>query len=363
MTGKSLPARKQKQNGIALIMVLFVIALTAALTAFIASSTYFGAKLHKAFVQRAQAEYILKSALNVARVLISTGQGDVDPPKDSWGPFAQGMELDARALGINIPNATVGLEISAIDAKMSVLKLIDSSNGAVGGQGHDLFLKWRDRLSRLFQNLGFDQDNETVLEGQFKGRVFTSEELVANLIDYLDEDTDSYPGENGFATGIESKLAKDLLFPNNKKEALRRLEELENIPGFTAKRIRALSPHVTTSEVDLVNVNLASGQVLQGLDPAVTAIEAQALVAYARGPDGPFDQSTLRTVGPTLVSSFDTLAQQLTTRSRHLQVIAKTQFGGSRYFLRAYLTKEPGTTQQFGTTPPLPTIIGVEMYG
>ncbi len=346
----SLPLKEE--HGVALIMTLLVIALASALTVYIGSTTYFNARLHESFVQRTQAEFILKSALNVARVLIAQGSGSADPPPDSWGPLTQGIQTDASVIGIDTPNVVLGLEVTGIESKISLTRLQYKPGQTDASER--LFVLWRDVLTRLFENLGFDADNEKDLEGPFKDQFFDSKALVANIIDYMDADYQSY--QDSEFQGIEGNLKKGT-FPN---KPIKRIVELNSVPGFTPARIRKLTPYVTAEESLSININLANTTILKALDPSIDDEAAQTIIEYARGEEGPFDSTKIKQVLPSLMPDYDNLANILSTRSLVLQVIAKVQYGTSKYFLRAFLEKpsRPG-----GSNKELPEIKRMEFFG
>ncbi len=348
---------KKESAGIALILVILVIAIISGLTFYLGSSVYFSARIHQSFIQRVQAEFLLKSALNVARMLVSQSNGSADPPKNSWGPLVQGLELPGELLGIDVPNVIVGLEMSSLDSKLSLRKLYDHSKGTPG-DAHDLFIRWRDSFARLFQSLGFDTDNEMVTHGPAKGNFFNSQALVANLIDYVDSDEESYSGEESFATGIESSLPKGT-FAN--KQEIRSLSELESIPGFTSNRIKKLSPYVTCEQVDQANINLISSKVLMAIAPGLSEQSAAEIIDFARGPEGPYETFTFAELLSPYFPDFDEISRMLTVKSSHLQVVSKVQYGTSRYFLRATIDKSmsgiPGAEEQ------LPEVIKLELFG
>jgi len=349
---------RRESSGIALILVMLVIAITSGLTFYLGSSVYFSARIHRSFIQRVQAEFLLKSALNVARLLASQSNGSADPPKNTWGPLVQGVELPGELLGVDQPNVIVGLEMTSLDSKLSLKNLYDQSKGIEGNPGHDLFLKWRDSFARLFQSLGFDNDNEVVTKGPAKGTFFNSQALVANLIDYMDNDEESYRGEGSFANGIESSLPKGT-FAN--KQVISSMSELESIPGFTANRIKKLWPYVTTADVGTANINLISSKVLMAIAPDLNEAKAAEIIAFARGPEGPYETFNMASLLSPYFDDFNEVSKMLTTRSSHLQVVSKVKYGTSRYFLRA--TIEKSNVGVAGEESELPDVTKLELFG
>jgi hypothetical protein len=89
----------------ALIMIVFMIALASAILISLTDSTYVAMRLNGAAEQRIKAEYILKSAVNVAQVLIKSDLTNFDDPtQDAWMIFVEGREVPGELLAIPEPN-------------------------------------------------------------------------------------------------------------------------------------------------------------------------------------------------------------------------------------------------------------------
>lgn len=291
-----------------------------------------------------QAEYLLKSAVNFARVLIKEDTSPEDAYQDLWGKFSGGAPIPLEMLGIPQINTHIELEIRPEESKVPLRALVPIAAGEPDQ-------KWRGVLTRLFTNLGFDDDQEEDQTGLFPGRHFSSEELVANLVDYMDQDKESYnPGD--FASGIEADLPADT-FPNTR---ITRVGELKVIPGFTPARIRKLEPLVTVFGNSRININLAPAVVLKALSDDFSDQEIDAILSFRKSDDGPFDfenqkEKLTEIIGDT---RYDKINTMITVESRWFQVLSKVDYGTSTYFMRAFLSKE-GTGE-------LPQIRSVELF-
>ncbi|RMD86403.1 MAG: hypothetical protein D6808_03420, partial [Candidatus Dadabacteria bacterium] len=159
------------EDGIALLLVLFVVALCSILVVNMTYSSYLSSRLSSYTVRNLQAEYLLKSALNFARVLIALDESPrVDSPSDIWAKFTKGVAVPAdQYLGINVPGLVVEIEIESEEAKMPLRGLLtgDSAKARVNK-------KWRDAVARYFSLLGFDDDGEVDHTGTFPKKVFNS---------------------------------------------------------------------------------------------------------------------------------------------------------------------------------------------
>jgi type II secretory pathway component PulK len=331
-------------------MVVFIIILAGAIVTALTDSTYVAMRLNTAAERRVQAEYMLKSAINFARVLIQddANPNQDDPVEDLWYPFQNGAAVPGELLGIDIPNLTIQLEIAPEGGKIPVRQLLNTSNDTVN-------VTWRGVLERLFQGLGFDDDKKEVSPGgRFAGRHFTSQEMVANLIDYMDTDTNSYSDSN-FAQGVEGSLPPDEPLRNQKMDSL---SELASVPGFTPNRVRVLIPLLTTSGSTFVNVNSARPQVLRSLDRDINDTMVQQIIAFRSDANGggPFKQNEKREQLFQIVGgAVDNFASLVNTSSSKFQIIAKVDFVTSSFMARAMVTRANVAGQ-------LPDVDWLELY-
>lgn len=316
----------------ALILVLFIVALSSVLVVNFTYTANLEARSHLQTQRSLEAEYLLKSALNFARALIySDATPRVDAMQDAWAFFANGAQVPAQFLDIQNPGVSVGLEIRPEDSKIPIRDVVSEP-------------KRRPMLVALFRELGFDEDGEQDQTGLMPGRVMNSIDLVAALIDYMDPDGESF--REGEYNGIESELPKDH-FPN--KQILR-LGELASIPGFTPNRLRKLTPFIRTRGRYRININLAPKVVLRSIEEDLTAdemteSEVQAIIDYRSGEgDGPFGENSanLRQELSDLIGQdlADKIYWTFASDSTYFQVIAKIDYGNAAYFMRAYLSQE-----------------------
>lgn len=318
-------------KGIALIVVIFIITIITIVVYSQAKSSYIGSRLIKTSEQQLQSEFLLKSSLNFARALIAADKGLKDPPKDKlWGMFNEAREVSLLDLGISVNNAILTLEIRADDGKLPIRALKSSGTGT-STTGN----KWEKYFKNLFTNLGFNDDKQQIKSGKFKGKFFNSGQLIANLIDYMDEDNESFKGspeinEKGIEGDLEDK------FPNTIPE---KINELFQIPGFTDKRINALASHVSFSpNLGKINVNFATVETILALDPTSDRAKIEELVNLI-ATDGSMDQATFQSTAPQYIKEFTKISSDINVGTKYFQVIAKVQYGDSRYFLRAFLER------------------------
>lgn len=333
IVSKCQSAARNSQGGIALIIVVFIIALATILVVNLTHSTFIEAQLNTNIERSLKAEYLLKSTVNIARQLIIADGRTADSFKDDWGRFRDGLEIQAEVLGINEPNVRIELEIRSEGGKINLNALRPLTLGSTD-------TRWRDVLTRLFQSevLNFDNDQEEDHTGLFPGKVFQAKDMVAALIDYMSASNDPY--QDGDYRGIKSP-GRDLGFPPN-GGPIRRLAELSSIPGFSPRRMQLLMPLITVSgQVGQININVAEAVVLSALHPDLTPTLVAEIRNFANSEAGPFTRSEVGAqlaaiIGESLEKDIKSM---VTTLDSYFQVISKVDYGTATYFLRAYLFK------------------------
>lgn len=116
-------------------------------------------------------------------------------------------------------------------------------------------------------------------------------ELVNNISDYIDDDTQSQNGgdESNYYRDIDEK---DIQMPPNRP--LRTLDELHQVAGMNDDFYKLLAPRVTVFGAMGINVNYCSKDLIMGLDPNMSADAASEMAdkVIARRTDiklgGPF---------------------------------------------------------------------------
>ena len=339
-----------QQRGVALIMVILMIAISSAILVALTDSTYVAMRLNSAAEQRVKAEYILKSAINVAQTLIKNDNNDFDnPDTDLWLKFSDGMEIPGDLLGLQEANVRVSLLISSEGRKIPLMQLKSNSSTQVP-------TKWVEITARLFENLGFDQPSQpTQGSNKAPSKEFSSKELVANIIDYLDTDEDSANVPN-FAQGMEGDLPKGQEFRNdNRIDSL--ASELSAIPGFTSDKIQRLLPFVSARSFSKININAAPPEVIKALDEDLDDAAADSIIQF-RNPagGGPFTANDLSAKLGDIVEgpAGQRLASLVQAEGNFFEIIAKVEYGTATFLASATL-KKTGNGR-------MPKILSLQIY-
>lgn len=354
-SGQGLIGADTSERGVALLIVTFMVALATALIASLADSTYVAMRLNSATERRVRAEYVLKSAVNVAQVLIKNDLTPHDDPvQDAWMAFSNEQEIPGEVLGLNEPNVRITLLIASEAGQLPIQKLL-SATGSPNQQYIEIF-------ARLFKVLQLDQPPRNTLTGGAAAaqpqRVFSAEELVANIVDYLDRDTQSFqmPGLPASFRGMEGDLPAEAALRNQGSfDSL--ASELGSVPGFTPDRVQRLLPFVANTNLSNVNVNAAPVEVLMALSPDITPDIAQKIVEF-RNPQngGPFTSDMRNQLSAIAGANvINPIASILAPQGSYFEVIAKVDYGTSTFMASAELQKGPGAGR-------LPTRRSFQMY-
>lgn len=310
--------KKSKNNrGMALLVVLVVIALLTSLLTELSFSTLVDLRLTETFRDTTRAYYLAKGGINAGRMIIQDDRNSYDGFDELW------------KLGvINYPvgDGAVTVRIDDQDGKLGI-------NALVSGNTPKTMMV--DRFYRLFTALDIDDLEDPA-------------ELTAALVDWLDSGDAPYQtiltdGAELPVAGAEGPYYKGLSQPYPVKNGrLETLEELSLIKGFTPEVLRRVLPHVAVHEQTMVNINTASAEVLMALDYEIDNGVVEDLIKYRR--ETPIERlEQIEEVIPTVAySALKTLGNlnHLGTQSRRYRIEADAVVNDGRRRLLAEVDKQ-----------------------
>jgi type II secretory pathway component PulK len=317
--------RQQGLAGMAIILITMIVSMAAMVVTNLTYSTFLSGRSVGMVERQLQAEYALKSLINVAAALIAADSSpELDAKEDVWALFMSGAPVPPEILaqlGFD-SNMQVMLEIIPENSKLR----LDQIDPMSSPSGSAYTKKWKDIYAALFRKIGFDdQLSEPDHTGLFPNQVFSSQQLADNLETFMR--TDKQDPSSKMPTG---------------NGEITRIGELLSIPGFTPARVSALTPYVTLTGDTRVNVNVALPFVLDALDPE---LDSATIVNYREG-TGPIESiSQLGTIIPQSVA--DRLTSYLSTGSTYFQVIGKIEYGGGlSFFAKAIVLSDNSTRNE-----------------
>ncbi|HEY7745279.1 MAG TPA: type II secretion system minor pseudopilin GspK [Desulfuromonadales bacterium] len=223
------------EKGMALLLVLVVVALLTSMLTEFAFSTLVDLRLTETFRDSTRAYYLAKGGVRVGRIFLKEDRNSYDAytPEELW---SQGVS------SYPVGDGWISVGIEDLDGRLNINSLVNAAQ--------DVNSVSKERFYRFFANLG-----ETDPEG-----------LTAALIDWIDEDSTPYVDPDSGATGAEDDYYQQQTPPLHcADEPLRSLDELTMVRGFTPDLIRRIEPHVTvygSTDSTRINVNTASMEVL-----------------------------------------------------------------------------------------------------
>ena len=250
--------KSSRQNrGMALLIVLVIIALLSTLLTELAFSTLVDLRLTETFRDTTRAYYLAKGGVNAGRMIIQEDRNGYDSLDEPWSQGVVNYPVGEGAITVRITDQNGKLGINAMVNRDTPSALMI------------------DRFYRLMLALEIDKWGDPA-------------ELTAALIDWIDEGESPYPmilteGLDIPVAGAEATYYQSLSQPYPVKNGrVETLEELALIKGFTPEILRRVLPHVSLHEEVKVNINTASSAVLMSLDPEIDEDVADILIDYRK---------------------------------------------------------------------------------
>lgn len=311
---------KRRQRGMALLLVLVVVALLTSLLTDLAYSTLVDMRLTETFRDSTRAYYLAKGGLNAGRMILQEDRNRHDSLDEPW---SKGV--------VNYPvgegSVTIGIEDQ--DGKLAI-------NAMVDGDNPDTVMI--DRFYRLMVNLEL-------------GEQANPAELTAALIDWLDTGSAPYDeirtdGLRIPVAGAEDSYYRSLAQPYPCKNGpLETLQELALVKGFSAEILKAITPHLAARRTLKVNVNTASKEVLLSLDPQVDFAAVQAIVRHRE--EKPIDniaqlEAVLTPQAYTVIKTLANL-EQIGTTSQYYRIESTALYNDGSRRLVAEVDKKDNT--------------------
>lgn len=214
----------RNEKGMALLLVLVVIALLSALLTEFSFSTLVDLRATETFRDRTRAYYLARGGIEAARMILQEDVNDFDHPSEFWGdPMA------------NVPagEGDVSLTISDLSGYFNVNSVADNRGNPLPGYH---------RFIALCEEV-LDIDR---LQGQ---------EMADALVNWFNADRTKVTPDDSYYSGLQPPYSR-------KGAKLDTLDELYLIRGFDAELVRRLQAYLRVSGEEPINVNTAPAEVL-----------------------------------------------------------------------------------------------------
>lgn len=213
------------EKGMALLLVLAIVALLSALLIEFSYSTLVELRSAETFRDRAQAHYLARGGIEAARIILQNDGNDYDHPSEFWG---QPMS--------NVPvgdDGDVSLAISDLSGRMNINLVGDDRGNPLPGYH---------RFVALCE--------EVLLISYSEARV-----LADALVNWFNSDLTVVTTDDSYYRSQSPPYSR-------RGAKLTALDELLLVRGFDRETVEALTPFVRTVGEEAINVNTASPEVL-----------------------------------------------------------------------------------------------------
>lgn len=267
-------AKKTSQKGVAILLVVFILALATIIIVNLTYSTMISSQQNANMQRATQAEYLLKSMESLAIVLLKNdltmnydGKNcDISELRNPQSCFLEGKEV-TQFVQIPIDNISLQMQLVPTNAYLNFSNISSPTN-----------IKRQELILSLFNDLDLENilGEETSTLSKNSNSSASNEELVANLIDYMDTDDENFvPNGKLTAPGIEGSISdkniKELWKAGNK---ITNLTTLYNIPGFNMNKVRAIAPYFSLFEGNYssnLNPNFVDQTILAAISELASA--------------------------------------------------------------------------------------------
>lgn len=343
---ENIPFRKNKfakSNGVALLLVTFIIALVTILIVNLSYSTMITSQQNANFTRATQSEYLLKSMESLAIVLLNNDTNNYDAKYvDLTSSLADAQAIFASSQDVS---SFIQIPLPGVKASMQIVPC----NAFLNFSNLDRDIKRQQILTTLFEYLNLEniegEDTSSILPNSN----FTNEQLVTNIADFLDSDDEGC--STCIAQGIENQIHDDNVKKLWKGGIITNLSTLYTIPRFNMNRVNAIAPYFCINTIANqreynININYVSGDLLNIFAEYATKYQSANIdvneILSRQSSDDPFKSPN------DVMTFFSQLGVEVhkifpnnffTTTSNYWEVIASVTIGNSTSRVRSIIQK------------------------
>ncbi|MFO7765861.1 MAG: type II secretion system minor pseudopilin GspK [Pelovirga sp.] len=213
-----------KEKGMALLIVLAVVALLSALLIEFSFSTLVDLRAVETFRDRSKAYYIARGGIEAARIILQEDTNDFDHPSEFWGePLS----------GIPVGDGDVSLQIEDLSGRMNINFVGDERGNPL--PGYHRFVALCEEVLQIDSG--------------------EAESLADALINWFNSDLSVVSADDAYYNRQTPAY-------NRRGAKLTALDELYLVRGFDADVVAALRPYIRVIGDEPININTASPEVL-----------------------------------------------------------------------------------------------------
>ena len=214
----------RNQNGMALLLVLVIVALLSALVIEFSFSTLVDLRATETFRDRTKAHYLARGGIEAARTILQEDKNDFDHPSEFWGnPL------------VNIPagDGDVSITISDLTGRLNVNFVADNRGNPL--PGYHRFVALCEEVLQLDR--------------------LQAQELADSLVYWYNTDKTTITPDDAYYASLHP--------PYRRRGAkLTILDELKLVRGFDPQRFDSLKPYLRVVGEEQINLNTVPAAVL-----------------------------------------------------------------------------------------------------
>lgn len=284
-----MPPDFKNQKGIAILMAVFSMMLMSVIAIEISNLTTVEYLVSSQSLNQVRAHYAAKSGVKFSLLRIKMYQ----KASKQFGEQLKGQEhlLDMiwnmdmtwpPIIPPTISQVDQGMIQSAVDESIFVGQFstkIQSESQKIdindlASESKTLAEATKNQLLQLFQN---ELDTNDKFYDEFSS--FRFEELVNDMADWVDEDSESL---NGGGERSRYKVRSDFLPPN---QSFKSIQELRMLPTMKDSIFDFLKDKITIYGIKGVNINYAGKEEIQSLSPFFEEEETKTIIEYREDPE------------------------------------------------------------------------------
>lgn len=229
-----------QENGMALLLVLVVIALLTSLLSEFAFSTLVDLRLTETFRDRTGAYYLARGGVEAGRIILQLDDNEYDHPEELWG---QGVPNYPAGEG------TVSIEIEDLSGRFNLNHIADNKGNPLSG--YHRFVALCEEVLGL--------------------ATAEAEVLATSLLDWQNQDPQ-------FSSADDSYYQQQQPPYSRKAGALDAVEELNLVRGFDIETVEQLTPFLRVFGDHKLNINTASAELLLAWQSSAAAGNVQIIL-------------------------------------------------------------------------------------
>lgn len=334
----------KQAKGVALILVIFIIALATIIITQLTYSTMLTSQQNTNLQRATQGEYLLKSLESLAIILLNNDNNNYD---SKFYDFTNMQDLQAVFNTPKDVSQFINIPIEGVTATMQLVPC----NAYLNFTNLDRDIKKQQIIVSLFDYLDLEnvlgEDTTTLLSNSDDSNA----QLVTNIADYLDSNNDDCT--TCLKQGIESKITDENLKTLWNGGIIYNLGTLYNIPKFNMNKVNALAPYIcihnsSTGQENNINLNYVSTEILQVLSDYIenyypnSNFDVGEILTKQEDEEDPF---TNQNISPFLQSiGMDTASfpnNFFVASSTYWELIASVSIGNSTSRIRSIIKKAP----------------------